>query len=98
MSEQQTEQPHRRTRTKSDTEQTFPLRLVKRETGERHWNVAEGRWEAVTHAETGEPDSEYALLATIDGVDVKLAGYNAGRIETVVRSQQQAQQQQQTES
>src|SRR5690348_854908 len=98
MSEQQAEKSNRRTRTEPDSEQTFPLRLVRRETGETHWNVAEGRWEKVTHAETGEPNAEYALLATIDGVDVKLAAYNAGRIETVVRSQQQAQQQQTTES
>lgn len=76
-----------------DGEQTFPIRLVKRLTGDVHWNTARGVWETITHAETGEPNSEYALLATIDGVDVTLQTFNAGGIETIVRSQQQAQQQ-----
>lgn len=79
--------------TMSGDEQTFPLRLVKRPTGDRHWSTANGVWETITHAETGEPTQEYALLANIDGVDVQLASYNAGRIETIVRSQKQAQQQ-----
>ena len=77
----------------TDTEQTFPIRLVKRLTGDVHWNTAKGIWETVVHGETGEPSSEYALLATIDGVDVTLETFNAGGIETIVRSQQQAQQQ-----
>src|SRR5690348_11561592 len=76
----------------SASEETFPIRLVKRETGETHWNVANGVWETITHAETGEPNSEYLLLATIDGVDVPIGSYNAGRVETIVRAQQQAQQ------
>lgn len=76
----------------SDSEQTFPIRLVKRLTGDRHWNTAKGIWETITHAETGEPSSEYALVATIDGVDVTLETFNAGGVETIVRSQQQAQQ------
>ena len=73
-------------------EQTFDIRLVKRPTGDVHWNTAKGVWETITHAETGEPNSEYALLATIDGVDVPLATYNAGGIETIVRSQKQSEQ------
>ena len=76
-----------------DSEQTFPIRLVKRPTGDTHWNVAKGIYELVTHAETGEPSQEYALLATIDGVDVPIATFNAGGLETIVRSQKQAQQQ-----
>lgn len=73
-------------------ETTYPIRLVRRETGETHWSVANGLWEKVAHAETGEPNAEYVLLATIDGVDVKLGAYNAGRVETIIRAQQQAQQ------
>ena len=79
--------------TSSTDEPTYPIRLVRRETGEMHWSVANGLWEKVAHAETGEPNAEYVLLATIDGVDVKIGAYNAGRIETIVRAQQQAQQQ-----
>jgi len=73
---------------------TFPIRLIKQETGETHWNVAKGVWETITHGETGEPNAEYVLLATINGVDVPLQTYNAGGIETIVRSQQQSQAQQ----
>ena len=73
-------------------EQTFPIRLVRRETGDTHWNVAKGVYELVRHAETGEPSYEYALLGTVDGVDVTLASFNGGGIDTIVRSQQQAQQ------
>jgi len=80
------------TKKASDKEETFPIRLVKQETGETHWNVAKGVWEPVVHGETGEPSAEYVLLATIDGVDVKIGAYNAGRIETIVHAQQQAQQ------
>ena len=71
-------------------EETFPIRLVKQETGDTHWNVAKGIYEPVTHAETGEPNAEYRLLATIDGVDVTLASFNAGGVETIVRSQKTA--------
>jgi len=77
----------------SDSAQTFSVSLVKRPTGDVHWNVARGVWETITHAETGEPTQEYALVTTIDGVEVTLETYNAGRLETIVRSQQQAQQQ-----
>lgn len=77
--------------TSSDSEQTFPIRLVKRETGDVHWNTAKGIWELVTHAETGEPNKEYALLATIDGQDVPLLTLNAGGIDTIVKSQQSQQ-------
>lgn len=78
----------------SSGEQEYPLRLVKRETGALH-NVTGVGLVPVTHAETGEPETEYALVATIDGVDVTLASYNSGRIETIVHSQQQASEQQQ---
>ena len=74
----------------------FPLRMVKVEDTSRHWNVAKGIWEQVVHAETGDPNFDYALVATIDGVDVELSRWNAGRIDTRVRSVQQAQQAQQT--
>ena len=75
------------------SEPSFPLRLVKRPTGDTHWNVAKGIYETITHGETGEPSQEYALLATIDGVDVTLQTFNAGGVETLVRAAQQAQQQ-----
>src|SRR5689334_1554676 len=71
----------------------FPLRLVKVEDVSRHWNVAKGVWEQITHAETGEPNYSYALVGTIDGVDIEFATWNAGRIDTRVKSAQQAQQQ-----
>jgi len=71
---------------------SFPLTFKKQLTGDVHWNVANGRWETITHAETGEPNSEYVLLATIDGVDVPLATYNAGGIETIIKSQKSLQQ------
>lgn len=80
--------------TASSDEQTFPIRLVKRPTGDTHWNTAAGVMELVRHAETGEPTMEYALLGTIDGVDVTLQTYNAGGVETIIRSAQQSQQQQ----
>jgi len=83
--------PAQKTESDSAKEETFPIRLVKQETGDVHWNVADGKWETITHADTGEPSAEYRLLATIDGVDVPIASYNAGRLETVVRSQKQAQ-------
>jgi len=75
--------------TKSDSKsdgESFPLSFTKQETGDVHWNVANGRWETITHGETGEPNSEYILAATIDGVNVPIASYNAGRLETVVKS------------
>lgn len=73
------------------SEPTFPIRLVKRPTGDTHWNVAKGIYETVVHGETGEPMQEYVLLATIDGVDVPLVTFNAGGLETIVRSAKQAQ-------
>jgi len=77
--------------TTKNADQTFPLTFKKQETGDVHWNVANGRWETIRHAETGEPNSEYVLTATIDGVDVPIASYNAGRLETVVKSLKAAQ-------
>lgn len=76
----------------SDSELIGTPVVVKRLTGDRHWNTAKGIWETITHAETGEPSSEYALVIEVDGVEVTLDTYNAGGIETIVRSQQQAQQ------
>lgn len=75
----------------TDSEQTFPIKLVKEFTGDVHWNVAKGIWELVTHAETDEPTSVYKLVATIDGIDVPLQEFNAGGIETIVKNQQAAQ-------
>lgn len=96
-SEQQQTSPPPSSGSVATTGDEFPLSFVKRETGATHWNVAKGVWEKVAHAETGEPDSEYVLVATIGGVEVPLESYSAGRLETVVRSQQQSQQSQQTE-
>lgn len=95
MSEQQTEQtqPDSATATRTD----FPLAFFKQETGRTHTVVTNGVQSTVpiVHGETGEPEAEYVLAATIDGVEVPLATYNAGRIETIVSagksSQQQAQ-------
>src|SRR5690348_1836185 len=67
----------------------FPIRLVKVEDVSRHWNVAKGIWEQITHAETGEPNYFYSLVTTIDGIDVELAQWNAGSVDTRVRSLQQ---------
>ncbi len=75
---------------KDSAPEEFPIKLVKQLTGATDWNVAKGVYETQVHAETGEPTAEYVLLATIDGVDVPIASYNAGRLETVVRSQQAA--------
>lgn len=72
------------------TETEFPIKLVKRETGDTHWNVAKGIYETVTHAETGEPNAEYQLIATIDGVEVPFLTANAGGVETIVKSQKNA--------
>lgn len=71
---------------------TYDVRLVKRETGSRHFVTASGTWETITHGETGEPEHEYVLLASIDGVDVPLASYNSGRLETVLASERARQQ------
>lgn len=73
-------------------EETFPIKLVKRLTGAKDWNVAKGVYETQVHGETGEPTAEYLLIATIDGVEVPIGSYNAGRLETVVRSQKLAEQ------
>jgi hypothetical protein len=80
------------TNKKDGGEETFPIRLVKQETGDVDWNVAKGIYETQVHGETGEPTAEYRLLATIDGVDVAIGSFNAGRIETRVKSLKAAQQ------
>ena len=77
--------------TKTNGDEAFPLTFKKQLTGDVHWNVANGRWETITHGETGEPNAEYVLLATIDGVDVPLQTFNAGGIETIVKSQKSLQ-------
>ena len=76
---------------KSNGGESFPLSFKKQLTGDVHWNVANGRWETVTHAETGEPNAEYVLSATIDGVEVPLQSFNAGGVETIVKSQKSLQ-------
>ena len=85
--------PQQTQKTSGGDEETFPLRFVKRETGDVHWNVAKGIWETVVHGETGEPNSEYVLLATVDGVDVPILTANTGGVETIVKSQKALQQQ-----
>jgi len=77
------------------SETTYPIRLVKRETGATHYVDGGARVDLVRHGETGEPESEYAVVGTIDGVDVTLWSGNAGRIDTIVSAQQKAQQAQQ---
>ena len=82
----------------ASSDQTFALGFRKVETGRTHTVVTNGVQQTVplTHGETGEPESEYVLYATISGVDVPLATYNSGRIDTLVgigqRQQQSAQQ------
>ena len=71
--------------------QSIPLVLVKRETGATHYVDGGARTDVVRHGETGEPEQEYALLATIDGVEVPLQTWNAGRIDTVVAAGKRAQ-------
>ena len=80
---------------KGDTLETYPISLVKRYTGATHYVEGGSRTDLVRHAETGEPEQEYALVAAIDGVDVVLSSWNAGRIDTRVVNAQAAQQQQQ---
>src|SRR5690242_10658501 len=92
MSEQQTETQAQPQDTGQPSSQTIPFELVKRETGATHYVDGGARTDLVRHGETGEPEQEYALVATIDGVQVTLQSWNAGRIDTVVRSGQQAQQ------
>lgn len=80
------------------SDQTFTIGFRKAETGRTHTVVTNGVQQTVplTHGETGEPETEYVLYATIGGVDVPLATYNSGRIDTLVgigqRQQQSAQQ------
>lgn len=74
-------------------ERSYRLRFVKRETGRTHTIEGGARTVPIVHGETGEPESEYALVATIGGVDVTLSSYNAGRIETIIKAGQVSQQQ-----
>ena len=70
---------------------TIPFELVKRETGATHYVDGGARTDLVRHAETGEPEQEYALVATIDGVQVPLVTWNAGRLDTIVQAGKRAQ-------
>lgn len=75
-------------------EQSFPLKFVKRETGRTHTIEGGARTVPIVHGETGEPEAEYALLASIEGVEIALASYNAGRLETQILAAKRTQQQQ----
>lgn len=81
----------------TDTDTSFPLRFIKRETGRTHTIDGGSTTVPIVHGETGEPEAEYVLLATIDGADIPLASYNAGRIETQVKAAQSSQPQPPTE-
>jgi len=98
MSEQQTETQPQPQAQEQSSEQSFPIRLVKRETGDMHYVDGGARTDLVRHGETGEPEQEYALLATIDGADVKIASWNAGPIDVRVKAAQQSQQSQQQQA
>lgn len=84
MSETQTE------RSQSSGTQSFPLQFVKRETGRTHTIDGGATTVPIVHGETGEPETEYVLLATVGGVDIPLATYNSGRIEVQVKAAQQS--------
>src|SRR5690349_8008395 len=95
MSEQQTENQTQPQTQEQSSEQSFDIRLVKRETGAMHYVDGGSRVDLVRHGETGEPESEYALVATIDGADVTIASWNAGPIDVRAKAAQRAQQNQQ---
>ena len=97
MSDQAQEQTQTQPAQQDSSAATFPLSFVKRETGRTHTIDGGQTTVPITHGETGEPESEYALIATIDGVEITLASYNSGRIDTQVKAGQQSQQQQPTE-
>lgn len=74
---------------------TYGVQLVKRYTGATHYVQGGSSVDLVRHGETGEPETEYALLGDIDGVQVTLWSGNAGRIDTQVAALQQRQKSQQ---
>jgi hypothetical protein len=95
MSEHENENQPPAQESERSADTSIPFQIVKRETGATHYVDGGARTDLVRHAETGEPEQEYALVATIDGVQVTLQSWNAGRIETVVKSGQAAQRAQQ---
>ncbi len=92
--EQQTEQ-RQPDAASGDTLETYNVQLVKRYTGATHYVQGGSSTDLVRHGETGEPETEYALVADVDGASIVLASWNAGRIDTRVANEQQRQQQQQ---
>jgi hypothetical protein len=62
--------------------ESYPLALVKRETGRQHTVTGQGM-QTITDAD-GNPETEYQLVATVDGEEIKLAGYNTGTVEHLV--------------
>ena len=78
-----------------DTIETYNVSVVKRYTGATHYVNGGTSTALVTHAETGEPETEYALVADVGGTPITLATWNAGRIDTRIANEQQRQAQQQ---
>lgn len=78
-----------------DTIATYNISLVKRYTGATHYVQGGSSVDLVRHGETGEPETEYALVADIDGAEIVLSSWNAGRIDTRVTNAAQRQQSQQ---
>ncbi len=80
---------------KGDVIATYDVKFVKRYTGETHYVQGGSSVDLVRHGETGEPATEYALVADIDGAETVIASWNAGRLDTRVANEQARQQQQQ---
>lgn len=78
-----------------DTIETYTVQLVKRYTGAMHYVQGGSATDLVRHADTGEPEQEYALVGEINGVPITLMSWNAGRIDTRVANEAQRQQSQQ---
>ena len=78
-----------------DTIATYNVSVVKRYTGATHYVQGGSSVDLVRHADTGEPEMEYALVADMDGTPITLATWNAGRIDTRVANEAQRQQSQQ---
>jgi hypothetical protein len=64
------------------------VRLERRETGRTH--TVTGQGVDLLRDPDGNPEAEYVLLATIDGVDVVLSRWAAGTIEIRVAAAQAA--------
>ncbi len=80
---------------KGDVIATYDVKFVKRYTGETHYVQGGSSVDLVRHGETGEPETEYALVADVDGAQIAVATWNAGRLDTRVANEQARQQQQQ---